>query len=124
MTDKVVVVVTCGSAAEGERIARSLVEERLAACVNVLEAPVRSTYRWKGKVETALEYLLIIKTSRRIFARLEAKVKELHSYEVPEIIALPILEGSPTYLQWIAENTAPDSGAARRKEPRRARRRR
>ena len=103
MTDKIVVLVTCGSAKEARRIARALVERRLAACGNILETPVRSIYRWKGKVETATEYLLLIKTSRRRFAALQAEVKHLHSYDVPEIIALPIAEGSREYLEWISE---------------------
>lgn len=104
MTDKIVVLVTCGSAKEARRIARALVEKRLAACGNILEAPVRSIYRWKGMVETAKEYLLLIKTSRKRFAALQAEVKRLHSYDVPEIIALPIASGSPEYLKWISES--------------------
>lgn len=103
MTDKIVVLVTCGSTAEACRIARKLVEGRLAACGNILEAPVQSIYRWKSKVETAKEYLLIIKTSRRHFAALEKAVKRFHSYDVPEIIALPIVAGSPVYLKWISK---------------------
>ncbi len=98
------VLVTCGSAKEARRIARALVEKRLAACGNILEAPVRSIYRWKGKVETAKEYLLLIKTSRRRFKALQDEVKRLHSYDVPEIIALPIASGSPEYLKWISES--------------------
>jgi periplasmic divalent cation tolerance protein len=104
LTDKIVVLVTCGSAKEARRIARALVEKRLAACGNILEAPVRSIYRWKGKVETAKEYLLFIKTSRRRFKALQDEVKRLHSYDVPEIIALPIASGSPEYLKWISES--------------------
>jgi periplasmic divalent cation tolerance protein len=103
LTDKIVVLVTCGSAKEARRIARALVENQLAACGNILEAQVRSIYRWKGKVETAKEYLLLIKTSRRRFAALQAEVKRLHSYDVPEIIALPIATGLPEYLRWIGE---------------------
>jgi len=103
MTDKIVVVATCGSAKEARRIARTLVEKRLAACGNILQAPVRSIYRWKGKVESAKEYLLVIKTSRRRFAALRETVKRLHSYDVPEIIALPIIEGSSEYLKWVGE---------------------
>jgi len=103
LIDKIVVLVTCGSAKEARRIARALVEKRLAACGNILEAPVRSIYRWKGKVETAREYLLLIKTSRRRFAALQKTVKRLHSYDVPEIIALPIAKGLPEYLKWISE---------------------
>jgi periplasmic divalent cation tolerance protein len=103
MTDKIVVLVTCASAKEARRIARALVEARLAACGNVLEAPVRSIYRWKGKIESAKECLLIIKTTRRRFAALEKMVKRLHSYDVPEIIAVPIAAGSADYLKWIGE---------------------
>lgn len=101
MTGKVVVLVTCETAKQARRIARALVDARLAACGNILEAPVRSIYRWKGKVETAQECLLILKTSRRRFAALERVVKRLHSYDVPEIIALPIAAGSAEYLRWI-----------------------
>ncbi len=100
-TDKLVVLVTCGTATEADRIAWSLVEKRLAACVNVLEARVRSTYRWQGKVETAAEYLLVIKAARRVLSRLEAEVKRLHSYDVPEVIALPVAAGSKEYLGWL-----------------------
>jgi periplasmic divalent cation tolerance protein len=103
MTDKILVLVTCGSAKEASLIAKTLVEARLAACGNVLEAPVRSIYRWKGRVEAAKEYLLIIKTSRRRFPALAELVKHLHSYDVPEIIVLPIASGSADYLRWIGE---------------------
>jgi periplasmic divalent cation tolerance protein len=110
MTDKIVVLVTCASAKEARRIARGLVEARLAACGNVLETPVRSIYRWRGKVETAREYLLIVKTSRQRFAALEKMVKRLHSYDVPEIIAVPIAVGSPNYLKWIDESVGSHQG--------------
>ena len=89
MTDKFVVFVTCGSAAEAKRIARAVVEARLAACVNILPGAVTSIYRWKGKVETGTERLLLIKTSRKRLARLQAAVERLHSYDVPEFVALP-----------------------------------
>jgi periplasmic divalent cation tolerance protein len=104
MTDKIVVLVTCGSRKEARKIARALVEKRLAACVNEMGAPIRSVYRWKGKVETAEEFLLVIKTTQKRFPALREAVRELHSYEVPEIIALPIVEGSRAYLDWIAES--------------------
>ncbi len=107
MTDKVVVLVTCGHADEAMRIAGALVEARLAACVNLLDAPVRSTYRWKGAVESAVEHLLLIKTSRKLLPKVEAEVKRLHSYEVPEFIALPIAAGSRTYLAWLDECLQP-----------------
>ena len=107
MTDKLVVLVTCRSTKEAERIARNLVETRLAACGNILRSPVRSIYRWKEKIESAREVLLVIKTSRRRFPKLEAAIKRLHSYEVPEVIALPITAGSKSYLSWLAESVAP-----------------
>ncbi len=101
--DKVVVLVTCGSAEDAGLIAEGLVEQRLAACVNVLESPVRSVYRWKDNVESATEHLLLIKTARRLLPRVQAEVERLHSYEVPEFIALPIAAGSSSYLKWIDE---------------------
>jgi len=107
MTDKIVVLVTCGSAREAARISRALVEGLHAACANVIQAPVKSVYRWKGRVESAKEFLIIFKTSRKRFAALEREVRRLHSYEVPEIIALPIFRGSRAYLNWIAEEVTP-----------------
>ena len=115
MTDKIVVLVTCGSVREANRIAWALVDRRLAACVNVLGMPARSTYRWKGKVETADECLLLIKTSRKKFSALRGEIERLHSYDVPEVIALPIAEGSPAYLRWLGECLRPASGQPRRK---------
>jgi periplasmic divalent cation tolerance protein len=104
MSDSIVVLVTCGSEEEGLKIARTLVEERLAACVNLL-SPIRSIYRWEGKTCDEKEWLLIIKTKKERFEDLEEKVKSLHSYSVPEIIGLPIVEGSLSYLQWLDEMT-------------------
>jgi periplasmic divalent cation tolerance protein len=104
MTERIVVLVTCGSLKEGKRIARALVEGRFAACVNILASPVESIYRWKGKVDTAKEFLLIVKTVRSRFKAVEEAVKRLHSYDVPEIIALPIEKGSREYLAWLAES--------------------
>lgn len=102
MNEFVVVYVTVGSSDEGDRLASALVEERLAACVNRIR-PVRSVYRWQGKVEQSEEELLIIKTKRELFDRLKKRVESLHSYSVPEIIALPILEGNEGYLKWLEE---------------------
>jgi periplasmic divalent cation tolerance protein len=104
---KRIVLVTCGSAAEAWKIARRIVEKRLAACANVLSAPVESVYRWKGKVEKAREYLLIIKTTAKHLDQLEREVKRLHSYDVPEFIALPIAAGSRDYLSWLADSVKP-----------------
>ena len=102
--EKIVVLATCGSRAEARKIARMVVEERLAACANVAEAPVESVYRWNGKVESAKEFLVMIKTTRPRFAKLRAAIQGAHSYDVPEIIALPIAMGSAPYLEWIAES--------------------
>ncbi len=106
MTDKLVVLVTCRTAKEGERIARALVQARLVACGNILQTPVKSVYRWKEKIETTKEFLLLLKTSRRRFAQLQAAIKKLHRYEVPEIIALPVAAGSRGYLDWLSESVA------------------
>jgi periplasmic divalent cation tolerance protein len=107
MTDKRVVLVTCSSEEEASRIAHALVDARLAACVNIFDSPVRSVYRWKGRVETATEHLLVIKTRRARLAALEAAVKRLHSYQTPEVIALPVAEGSRRYLAWLDECLRP-----------------
>jgi periplasmic divalent cation tolerance protein len=104
MFEPIVVLVTCGSEEESLKIANALVEDRLAACVNLV-APIRSIYRWEGKIWDEKEWLLIIKTQKHRFEELERKVKSLHSYSVPEIISLPITEGSLAYLNWIRENT-------------------
>ena len=104
-----VVLVTCGSRAEAQRIAREIVSRRLAACANLLESPVQSVYRWKGKVEKTREFLLLIKSSAARLSALEAEVKRLHSYSVPEFIALPIIGGSAAYLHWIADCVNPKS---------------
>ena len=109
MQEFVVVYVTTGSPAESEQIARTLVEEQLAACVNRI-APIQSVYRWQGKVEQSQEELLIIKTRRELFPALDRRVHELHSYAMPEIIALPVLEGNAEYLRWLREQVSP--GAA------------
>jgi len=100
MTDKIVVFSTCATGAEAEKIARGLVEARLAACVNVIPG-ARSFYRWQGAIEDVTEFLLIIKCSRDRFNALRAEIERLHSYEVPEIIALPLVDGSPSYLNWL-----------------------
>ena len=105
MTDKIVVLSTCGSAEEAERIARALVEKRLAACVNVMPA-VRSFYRWKGAIEDEPELLLVIKSSRGLFDQLRAEIERLHSYEVPEVIAVPVVDGSEGYLEWLERELA------------------
>jgi periplasmic divalent cation tolerance protein len=105
MTDKIVALTTCESEDEAERIARSLVEKRIAACVNILPK-ARSIYRWKGAVEDAQEYVLLVKTRRDLFDALRAELSKIHSYEVPEVIALPIVDGSEPYLGWIDRELA------------------
>ncbi len=108
MTDKIVVFVTCGNGREAKKIARRLVESKLAVCVNV-SSPAESTYRWKGKIHNDREVLLLIKTRRKLFQQVESAVRSLHSYENPEVIALPIVEGSRDYLKWIDESLGPKS---------------
>ena len=103
MTDKIVVLTTCATTEEAERLARALVTERLAACVNVVPQ-IRSFYRWKGELETADEFLLIIKSSRDLFAELKTELEKLHPYEVPEVLALPIVAGAENYLTWLGHN--------------------
>jgi periplasmic divalent cation tolerance protein len=96
-----VVLVTTASTEEAEAIANALVEAKLAACVSLL--PIHSIYIWQGKLHKEQEWQLLIKTDLALFPTLEAKIRELHSYEVSEIIALPIIAGSQPYLEWIAE---------------------
>lgn len=103
MTDKRLVFSTASSEEEALLIADTLVKRELAACVNIL-GPIRSIYRWKGAVETSQEYLLLIKTTAAAFPSLQEELKELHSYEVPECIEIPIEDGLPAYLEWIAES--------------------
>jgi len=104
MSEAIIVLVTCGSEEEAVKISNALVEEKLASCVNLIP-PIRSIYRWEGKIWDEKEWLLFIKTQRKKFDKLEKKVKSLHSYTVPEIIALPIIEGSSSYLEWLVEMT-------------------
>jgi periplasmic divalent cation tolerance protein len=107
MTDKIVVLSTCDSEDEAAQVARALVEKRLAACVNII-AGARSIYRWKDSIEDSPEWLLVIKSRRGLFDSLRAEIAKLHTYEVPEVIALPVVEGSETYLAWLDRELAPD----------------
>ena len=100
MTDKIVIFSSCPSAGEAEKVARGLVEKQLAACVTVIPG-ARSIYRWKGAVEEAGEHVLLIKSRRDLFPRLKEELAAMHSYEVPEILALAVVEGSPSYIDWI-----------------------
>ena len=103
MTDKRVVLITAGTKDEAAKIARVLVERRLAACVNVV-GPMESVYRWKGTIESAQEWLLVVKTMAKAVDEISARVQELHSYELPECLVLPVEGGSEEYLEWIGEN--------------------
>jgi periplasmic divalent cation tolerance protein len=100
MTDKIVVLSTCGSAEEAERIARSLVEKRLAACVSLIPG-VRSIYRWKGAIEDSQEVLIVIKSSRALLNELRMEIEKMHTNEVPEVIAMQIVDGAEAYLEWM-----------------------
>lgn len=106
MTDKVVILVTASSQEECRKIATRLIEERLAACVNIAQ-PVQSVYRWEGEVEESREFLMFIKTNRNLFPQVKAEISQVHSYQTPEIICLPIIDGSPNYLHWINDSVRP-----------------
>jgi len=110
VSDKVVIFVTAGSLGEGKKVARHLVETKLAACVSVLP-PMESVYRWEGKIAEEGEFLLIIKSTRELFPEIEAAVSKIHSYQTPEIICLPVIEGSSKYLLWVSDSVKP-AGAA------------
>ncbi len=100
MTEYIQVITTTDSREEADRIAERLVNERLAGCVQVV-GPIRSRYRWKGEVEEAEEWLCIAKTKRDLYSEVEAAVRRVHSYEVPEILGVPVVEGSKSYLDWL-----------------------
>jgi periplasmic divalent cation tolerance protein len=105
VTDKIVVFTTCNSQEQGAQLARHLIEHRLAACVNILTG-ARSFYRWKGEIEQASEVVLIIKSRRDVFEKLGEAIGQLHSYEIPELIALPVVDGSEAYLRWLDSELA------------------
>ena len=102
--DTLVVLITASSEDEAATIGRALVEEGLAACANIVGG-VRSIYRWKGEVKDDRECLMLVKTVPANFDRLEKRVRELHSYELPEVIAIPVTAGSRPYLDWVHENS-------------------
>jgi periplasmic divalent cation tolerance protein len=107
MSEPLLVITNTPDAASAERIARHLVEDHLAACVNAL-APCRSTYRWQAAVEQAEEIPLLIKTTTSRYPEVEAAIRALHPYELPEVVAVRIERGLPAYLAWVAENTITD----------------
>jgi periplasmic divalent cation tolerance protein len=104
MTDIVLILTTVPARDQGEAIARALVEETLAACVNILP-PMTSIYRWRGAVERESECQIVIKTTRGRIAAIQARVKALHSYDLPEFIVLPVVDGSEGYLEWVRTET-------------------
>ena len=103
MTDKLLILTTVGSDSEARKIAQMLVERHLAACVNIIPK-VQSVYRWEGKMENAEEYLLIAKTTREKEIEAQDAIRELHSYDLPECISIPIDGGSSEYLKWITDS--------------------
>ncbi len=100
-----VVLVTCANLIEARSIANKIVRKRLAACVTIVLGPVQSVYRWKGKIESSREQLLLIKTIEKQVPALEAEIKRIHSYDVPEFLVLPAVDGSVDYLKWLTENS-------------------
>ena len=102
-----IVLVTCGTIVEARRIANEVVRKRLAACVNIVLGPIQSIYRWKGKVQSEREVLIVIKTTVKRLVELEKEVKQLHSYDGPEFVVIPISAGSPEYLAWLEESVKP-----------------
>lgn len=105
MPDYQLVLTTCPTQELALTLANALVKEGLAACVNILP-PMQSVYRWKGQVESAAEQLLVIKTTAANYAAVERRIRELHSYELPEVIAVPIVNGLPAYLAWLTDPDA------------------
>ena len=111
MTDKIIVLTTAGAKEEARTIADAMVERKLAACVNIVPG-IESVFRWKGEVDFANEHLLIIKTTAACFEQVRDAIKELHSYELPECIRIPIEGGSAQYLQWIQESVLASGGGS------------
>lgn len=105
VTDKIVVLTTCDSQEQAERLARHVIEQRLSACVNILPG-ARSIYRWKDNIEDAAEFVLLIKSRRDVFDKLREAIAHLHTYEIPEVIALPVVDGSEAYLGWLDRELA------------------
>ncbi|MCX5781185.1 MAG: divalent-cation tolerance protein CutA [Elusimicrobia bacterium] len=102
--ENIVIFITCANLKEAEKISKQLLEKKLTACANLVRG-VSSRYWWKGKIQKSNEIMLIMKSRKRLFKKIISEVKKNHSYEVPEIIALPIIAGNPEYLEWIKEST-------------------
>jgi periplasmic divalent cation tolerance protein len=107
MTDKIVILSACDSEEQATHLARNLVELRLAACVNIVSG-ARSIYRWKGAIEDASEWLLVIKSRRDLFSSIRSEIAKTHSYEVPELLAMPVVEGAEGYLAWMDRELVPE----------------
>jgi periplasmic divalent cation tolerance protein len=105
MTDKIIVYTTCSNEEAAGKLASHLVEQRVAACVSIVQA--RSHYRWKGAVEQAQEWMLLIKSSRPLFESLRREIVKAHEYELPEVLAVSVLDGTPDYLAWIEDSLQP-----------------
>jgi|SRR5579885_2814965 len=105
MTDKIVVLMTCKDAKEAARIARHLLDKHLIACANLIPQ-VRSIYKWQGKIADESECWVLLKSTRELMPALRIEIEKEHSYSLPEMVALPIIDGSPNYLNWIAESLA------------------
>ena len=103
MTDKVIILVTAASRRECKKIAKHLVEAKLAACVNITQG-IESIYRWEGKIADDKEFLMLIKSTRELFPEVKHAISQIHSYHTPEIICLPIIDGSRNYLQWVSDS--------------------
>jgi periplasmic divalent cation tolerance protein len=110
MTDKILLFSACESEEQAARLARHLVELRLAACVNIVPG-VRSFYRWKGAIEDTSEWLLVIKSRRDLFSAIRTELAKAHSYEVPELLAIPVVEGAESYLAWLDRELVPEDDA-------------
>ena len=110
MNGYIQVITTTAERADAQKIARALVEERLAACVQIV-GPIESTYRWQGNIETAQEFQCWIKTKADLYDRLEQAIRRVHPYSIPEILAIPVLEGSESYLQWLGQELRPDAAS-------------
>ena len=104
MSNYIVIYITTGSVNEAKKIGRALVEEKLVACSNII-SPIRSIYSWQGKICDDKEALMVLKTKKQLFKQIVKRVEKLHSYDVPEIIAMPIVEGSGKYLSWLNKET-------------------
>ena len=110
MSNYVVVIMTASTEKEATKIVRCLLDEKLIACANII-GPVSSLFWWKNKIDETTEFLVLMKSHSKLFDKLAKRVKAVHSYEVPEILAVPILKGSPPYLSWLANNLQSRSGA-------------